>query len=234
MDLVTTFNNLNGTAVSRTTLESILALAKKQKHSVIAKRIAKVLNQNDDSSFTIELKDFVAHIGLTGAEQAIILPTLEYISETDEEGGLNGVSPDDIYSYITDLIINTIEKVGHLPWQKNWVGSGANGAAKNYVSKKEYSGANFILNFDIKFDEDGKGYLVPIHFKQPYYLTFNQIRETNASLREGSKARRVIYYTMIFSFDNGTLKFKTTDKTKLDEFIRTYGLTKEDLKKYLN
>ena len=234
MDLAEQFNNLNGTRVSRATLKSLLAKAKKQKHIPISKRITKVLQKNDDASFTIVIKDFVEAMGLTGAEQTMILPTLEYISEPDEEGGLNGVSPDDIYSYITDLIINTIDKVGHLPWQKNWVGSGADGAAKNYVSKKEYSGANFILNFDIKFDEEGKGYLVPINFKQPYYLTFNQIRETGASLREGSKARRVIYYTMIFNFDNGTLKFKTTDKAKLDEFIRTNGLTKEDLKRYLS
>ncbi|WP_300568449.1 zincin-like metallopeptidase domain-containing protein [Flavobacterium sp.] len=234
MDLVTAFNNLDGKEISRSVLKSLLARAKKQKHTVISKRIASVLEQNDDVLFTIEIKNFVEPIGLTGAEQAMILPTLEYISEPDTEGGLNGVSPDDIYSYITDLIINTIEKVGYLPWQKDWVGSGADGAAKNYVSKKEYTGANFILNFDIKFDEEGKGYLVPINFKQPYYLTFNQIRETGASLREGSKARRVIYYTMIFNFDNGILKFKTTDKSKLDEFIRTNGLTKEDLKRYLS
>ena len=233
MDLAEQFNNLNGTTVSRSTLKNLLDKAKKQNHTLIAKRITHVLQQNDDESFTIQIKNFLDATGLSGAEQRLILPTLEYISEPDSPDGLNGVSPDDIYSYITDLIINTIEKVGHLPWQKNWVGSGAEGAAKNYVSQKEYSGANFILNFDIKFDEEGKGYLVPITFIQPYYLTFNQIRETKASLKKDSKARRVIYYTMIFNYDNGTLKFKTTDKAKFDEFVRTYGLTKEDLKKYL-
>uniref|UniRef100_UPI0037505B76 ArdC family protein n=1 Tax=Flavobacterium sp. TaxID=239 RepID=UPI0037505B76 len=183
--------------------------------------------------FTIEIQDFINELGLSGAEQSIILPSLEYQSEPDTEGGLNGVSPDDIYSYITDLIINTIEKVGHLPWQKDWVGSGADGTAKNYVSKKEYTGANFLLNFDVKFDEDGKGYLVPIKFIQPYYLTFNQIRETKASLKKDSKARRVIYYTMIFNYDNGLLKFKTTDKAKFTEFVKSHGLTKEDLKAHL-
>ncbi|WP_395074543.1 ArdC family protein [Flavobacterium sp.] len=233
MDLADQFNNLNGTTVSRSTLKNLLDKAKKQNHTVIAKRITHVLQQNDDESFTIQIKNFLDATGLSGAEQRLILPTLEYISEPDSADGLNGVSPDDIYSYITDLIINTIEKEGHLPWQKNWVGSGAEGAAKNYVSKKEYSGANFILNFDIKFDEEGKGYLVPITFIQPYYLTFNQIRETKASLKKDSKARRVIYYTMIFNYDNGTLKLKTTDKAKFNEFVRTYGLTKEDLKKYL-
>ncbi|WP_136669393.1 ArdC family protein [Flavobacterium sp. H122] len=232
MDLVTTFNNLSGTTVKRSALKAILTKAKKQKHTVIANRIQKVLQQNDDLLFDIEIMDFIEPAGLSGAEQRIILPTLEYISEEDSEG-LNGVSPDDIYSYITNLIINTIEKVGHLPWQKDWVGSGADGAAKNYVSKKEYTGANFLLNFDIKFDKEGKGYLVPINFIQPYYLTFNQIKETGASLKKDSKARRVIYYTMIFSFDNGTLQFKTTDREKFTEFVKTHGLTKEDLKEHL-
>ena len=233
MDLVKEFNNLNGKRVSRSALKKLLAGAKKQNHSLISKRITSVLNQNKDSVFTIEIQDFIDELGLSGAEQSIILPTLEYQSEPDSEGGLNGVSPDDIYSYITDLIINTIEKVGHLPWQKDWVGSGADGTAKNYVSKKEYTGANFLLNFDVKFDEDGKGYLVPIKFVQPYYLTFNQIRETKASLKKDSKARRVIYYTMIFNYDNGTLKFKTTDKAKFTEFVKSQGLTKEDLKAHL-
>lgn len=233
MNLITSFNNLNGKTVKRSVLKSLLTRARKQKHSIITNRISKVLQQNDDALFTIELLDLIEPAGLSAAEQRILLPTLEYISEEDTEGGLNGVSPDDIYSYITDLIINTIEKVGHLPWQKDWVGSGADGTAKNYVSKKEYSGANFLLNFEIKFDENGKGYLVPINFIQPYYLTFNQIRETGASLREGSKARRVIYYTMIFSFDNGVLQFKTTDKEKFTEFVKSKGLTKEDLREHL-
>ena len=233
MDLVKEFNNLNGKKVSRSALKKLLARAKMQNHTLISKRITSVLNQNKDSVFTIEIQDFIDELGLSGAEQSIILPTLEYQSEPDSEGGLNGVSPDDIYSYITDLIINTIEKVGHLPWQKDWVGSGADGTAKNYVSKKEYTGANFLLNFDVKFDEDGKGYLVPIKFVQPYFLTFNQIRETKASLKKDSKARRVIYYTMIFNYDNGTLKFKTTDKAKFTEFVKSQGLTKEDLKAHL-
>lgn len=233
MDLVQSFNNLNGKQVSRSALKKLLARAKKQNHTLISKRITNVLRKNNDSVFEIEINDFITELGLSGAEQSIILPTLEYQSEPDSEGGLNGVSPDDIYSYITDLIINTIEKVGHLPWQKDWVGSGADGTAKNYVSKKEYTGANFLLNFDIKFDDEGKGYLVPIKFIQPYYLTFNQIKDANASLKKDSKARRVIYYTMIFNYDDGTLKFKTTDKAKFTEFVKAHGLTKEDLKEHL-
>ncbi len=232
MDLVTEFNKLDGRIVKRSELRRILTKAKRQNNTSIDNRISQVLRIHQDKLFSIELTDLIEPMGLTGAEQRIILPTLEYISKEDSEG-LNGVAQDDIYSYITDLIINTIEKVGHLPWQKDWVGSGADGAAKNYVSKKEYTGANFLLNFDVKFDDEGKGYLVPIQFKQPYYLTFNQIKDEGASLRKDSKARRVIYYTMIFSFDNGTLQFKTTDREKFADFVRSNGLTKDDLKRYL-
>lgn len=232
MDLVTEFNKLDGRTVKRSELRRILTKAKRQNNTCIVNRISQVLRLHQDKLFTIELTDLIEPMGLSGADQSIILPTLEYISEEDSVG-LNGVAQDDIYSYITDLIINTIEKVGHLPWQKDWVGSGADGAAKNYVSKKEYTGANFLLNFDIKFDEDGRGYLVPIQFKQPYYLTFNQIKDEGASLRKDSKARRVIYYTMIFSFDNGSLQFKTTDREKFAEFVSSNGLTKDDLKRYL-
>ena len=42
-----------------------------------------------------------------------------------------------------------------------------------------------------------------------------------------------VRYTMIFNYDNGTLKFKTTDKAKFTEFVKSHGLTKEDLKAHL-
>ncbi len=168
-----------------------------------------------------------AHEGLGVCES--MLHGLECISESDNESLGKPVSPNDIYNYITDLILNTIKEVGHLPWQKEWVGSGSEGVARNYVSKKPYSGANFILNFDIKFDKKGKPYLVPIKFKQPYYLTFNQIKEAKATLKKGSVASRVIYYTMIFGFDNGTQKIKTSDRPKYTEFIQNNGFTKADI-----
>lgn len=168
--------------------------------------------------------------GLNAHEQAIILPSLEYFSEPDSEGLNGAVTPDEIYSYITDMLINTINKVGHLPWQKEWTGSGSNNSAMNYASKKEYTGANFLLNFDVKLDENKEPYLVPIEFIQPYYLTFNQIVEAKATLKKDSKARRVIYYTMIFNYDSPTVKIKTSDKAKFNAFVASNGLTKQDLK----
>ena len=232
MCIINQFNNLNGKKVTRLQLQKLLEKAKLLKVFEVSTRLSNALKFNKEKSFIISIENPIQAHGLNAADQKLILPSLEYISEPDSEG-LNGVSPDDIYSYITDLIINTIKKVGHLPWQKKWTGAGAGGGAKNYVSKKEYTGANFLLNFDIEIDENGEGFLIPKKFIQPYYLTFNQIKDAKASLKKGSKAHRVIYYTMIFDFDSGSLKFKTSDKLKFDEFVKSKQLTKDDLKRYL-
>ncbi|OXG00021.1 antirestriction protein ArdC [Flavobacterium araucananum] len=232
MTLAQEFNSLNGLIVSRKTLENLLLKAEKEKHTVISKRVIKVLQAFKDDTFLIEINNLVEPYGLNGVDAEMLLPTLEYISE-DHNEGLNAVSPDEIYNYITDLIINTIKKVGHLPWQKEWKGSGASNSVMNYVSKKEYSGANFILNFEIKFDQDKQPYLVPANFIQPYYLTFNQIEEAKAKLKKGSKARRVIYYTLIHDYQSENLKFKTNDNKKFSDFVKTHSLSKEDLKKNL-
>ncbi|MDL2143579.1 zincin-like metallopeptidase domain-containing protein [Flavobacterium tructae] len=232
MTLAQQFNSLNGLIVSRKTLENLLLKAEKEKHTVISKRIIKVLQAFKDDTFLIEINNLVEPYGLNGIDAEMLLPTLEYISE-DHNEGLNAVSPDEIYNYVTDLIINTIKKVGHLPWQKEWKGSGASNSVMNYVSKKEYSGANFILNFEIKFDEDKQPYLIPANFIQPYYLTFNQIEEAKAKLKKGSKARRVIYYTLIHDYQSDNLKFKTNDNKKFGDFVKAHDLTKEDLKQNL-
>ncbi|WP_281322762.1 zincin-like metallopeptidase domain-containing protein [Flavobacterium aestivum] len=232
MTLAQKFNCLNGNIVSRIDLEKLLEFAQKEQHSLIEKRITKVLDAFAGDSFAIEINSPVEPYGLSGVDADMLLPTLEYISEKDNEGLGKAVSPNEIYDYITNLILNTIDKVGHLPWQKEWKGSGTSRGAKNYVSDKEYTGANFILNFDVVYDENGEPYLVPIQFKQPYYLTFNQIKEANATLNEGAKARRVIYYTLLFSYSNHNgLAFKTTDKAKWIEFIKSNNLDKTDLDK---
>lgn len=232
MTLAQEFNSLNGNTVTRIDLKKLLGIAEKEQHTEIEKRITKVLHSFADDAFTIEIKSPVEPYGLNGVEADMLLPTLEYISEKDSDGLGKAVSPNEIYDYITKMIINTIDKVGHLPWQKEWKGSGVLGGAKNYVSGKEYTGANYILNFDVKFDENGEPYLVPIKFTKPYYLTFNQIKQAKASLNKGAKARRVIYYTLIFSYNNREgLAFKTTDRAKWTEFVKSKNLDKSELYK---
>jgi antirestriction protein ArdC len=230
MSIANEFNALNGMIVHRKDLEKLLEKAERERHTAISKRVIKVLEGFADDTFLIEIKNLVEPYGLNGVEADMFLPTLEYISEDDTNGLNKAVSADDIYSYITEMIINTIDKVGHLPWQKEWKGSGVGGSAKNYASGKEYTGANYLLNFDIKFDEEGLPYLVPINFEQPYYLTFNQIKDAKATLNKGAKARRVIYYTFIFNYDNHNgLNIKTTDRTKWNEFVKANNIDKKEL-----
>lgn len=167
------------------------------------------------------------------AAKKVVSSLLDNVS-FENTAGMAGVDSNDIYSYITDLIINTIKKVGHLPWQRNWVGSGGGKSVMNYVSKKEYTGANYILNFDIKIDPvDGTAYLVPAKFENPYYLTFNQIVDAGATLKKGAKARRVIYYNFVLTFKKDSLEFKTADKEKFARFVADNNLTEDDLRRYL-
>lgn len=235
MNLAAEFNSLNGKTVSRTRLESLLAEAQREKYAIISNRIQNVLNTNDDDSFDIEINEPMDLAGLSGVEQEMLLPMLDYISEPDDETGLNkAVTPNEIYSFITDMLINTINKVGHLPWQKEWTGSGSGNEAKNLVSLKPYSGANFfILNYDVKFDDEEQPYLVPIKFIEPYYLTFPQIEGFGAILKPNSQPRRIIFYTMVFNYKSDTLKINTTDRVKFWKFVKENGITKEQLKLYL-
>jgi len=167
-----------------------------------------------------------------------VLNGIEFIENDTHLKGLNkAVSPNEIYDTVTNLIINTIKKVGHLPWQKEWIGSGSNMEAKNYVTKKSYSGINHLfLNFDVVPDPNNPGYslLVPIKFIEPYYLTFNQIKEAKATLKKGSKAHQVFYYTMIYDFKKDNLIFKSSDVAKWKNFISENNLSSDDLKFYLS
>lgn len=232
MNAIQKFNALNKKKVSRAELDAIYNQAQQEQYLYVAQRIEKVLQDKKATHFYIKINDFENESGLSGVEQKILLPALQYQSDQDNQG-LNGVSPNEIYNLITDLIITTIKEVGHLPWQKEWTGSGSAEIARNYVSEKEYTGANFLLNFDVKFNKEGKPYLVPINFIEPYYLTFNQIKDAGAELKKGSKARQVIYYTILWDYRGETLKFKTTDKKKFIAFAKEHKLTKEDFNKYL-
>ncbi|HEX8269754.1 MAG TPA: zincin-like metallopeptidase domain-containing protein [Flavobacterium sp.] len=229
MDAVQEFNGLHGAEVTREEISSLIIKARNEEQFHLATRLEKLLSTYDDQVMKFEIE----RPAFETVPQSL-LRGLDYENDHEGPAGLGkAVSPDEIYSYVTDLIINTIKKVGHLPWQKNWTGSGAGGMAKNYVSKKEYTGANWLLNFEVQVDENGEDILVPIKFIQPYYLTFNQIREAKASLKKGSSASRVIYYTMIFDYESEYLKFKTSGREKFAKFVQDNGLTASDLKRNL-
>ena len=229
MNVVNHFNGLNGSSVTRAAIIKMIAQAQDQEQYAVAERLKNVLSANpEDTKFRFKIQDPAIEV-----VPASILCSLEHEDHNHEQAyGLGTpVSPNEIYSYVTDLILNTIKNVGHLPWQKDWVGSGEEKQARNYVSKKPYSGINFVLlNFEVLHDKNGDPYLAPIKFKQPYYLTFNQIKDSGAKLKKGAIASRVIYYTQILKYKSDTHDFKGGDAKKFEDFVKENGITEADIK----
>lgn len=74
MTLAQEFNSLNGLIVSRKTLKDLLMRAEKQKHTVISKRVIKVLQAFSDDTFLIEINNLVEPYGLNGVEAEKRIP----------------------------------------------------------------------------------------------------------------------------------------------------------------
>ncbi|SHM71559.1 hypothetical protein [Flavobacterium chilense] len=69
MTLAQEFNSLNGLIVSRKTLENLLLKAEKEKHTVISKRVIKVLQAFQDDTFLIEINNLVEPYGLNAPDK---------------------------------------------------------------------------------------------------------------------------------------------------------------------
>lgn len=223
MDIAGKINGLNGSVVDREALIKILEEAKTHEQYEAAKRIANILDTYpDETSFEIELEQpFFEEL------PAYILQALPE-DQTDENfTGLNkAVSPDEIYQYITDLMIQTIKEVGHLPWQMEWDKTAMYQGyqALNFDSKNGYRGVNFWLtNFEQKI-VNGKLTLVHRDLSNPYFLTFNQIEKHGGKLKKGSRATRVVYFTKLFHFsqandDGSTLEFGSYNQKKFRAWL---------------
>lgn len=224
---------LHGVRTSRTEIEQLISEASNEGQLGVVSTLTKLLANHSDASFLISIANPVINAaplnGLFGMEQLDYAPADEFV------GLGKPVSQAEIYDYCTELIIDTIKNVGHLPWQKEWNSKDAKqpaGVVANYVSKKPYTGINFLLNYDIK-EKDGKLVLVPAVFKNPYYITFNQLQDAGGTINKGAKARRVFYYTLIYDYNDGVLEFKTSDQSKFSEFVLANKLTSDQLNRHL-
>lgn len=79
-----------------------------------------------------------------------------------------------VYEIITERILELME-TGTVPWKKPWDVP----EPKNLISKKVYRGINYFLLSSVGSE---------------YFLTFNQIKTLNGSLRKGSKSYPVIFW----------------------------------------
>ncbi|EAR15456.1 ArdC family protein [Robiginitalea biformata] len=229
------FNDLNGRVVSREKLEKLRQRAAAELQSDIAARVTAILAQYPEAErFEIEISREATQevspmaLGCPEAETYIGLESLPAGYE-DLAGLGKPVSPNDIYQYVTDLMLNTIRDKGHLPWHKKWESSSLSDGlvATNYESKKRYRGINFfLLNFEV-VERDGRPVLEPKKWKNPYFLTFKQIEKNKGKLRKGANGRRVVYFTKLYGHsevkdDGKKLEFYSYSKDKFLAWIKKH------------
>jgi antirestriction protein ArdC len=209
MNLNQRFNSLHGTIVSRKTLEKLLDKAEKEKYTHISTRIIRILETYPDDKFLIEIANLVEPYGLNGSEMEMF--DFDDLQEPENETGLNGIPQADIYDLITKKIIADFEN------DHNWE-SGINDTfdddvfltAFNFKTKKPYRGINQLLLGDMF----GTGSL-----QNPFYLTFNQVKELKGTIRKGAKSHDAIFYTILYKYKD----FKTTDRKKFIEYLKSRG-----------
>ncbi|MCG8836691.1 ArdC family protein, partial [Tenacibaculum finnmarkense] len=132
---------------------------------------------------------------------------------------------DDIYQMITDKMISLVEKSTGTGYKRKW------GQKEfyekdgflipiNFVSKNAYRGVNPWLLKDDFLDV----------MDNPYFMTFKQIKEKKGKLKKGSKGKPIVYFTLLYKFDNPKTKkeFGTYDKEYMIKYIKNFGYSKSD------
>jgi antirestriction protein ArdC len=104
-------------------------------------------------------------------------PTQASVSQTNENAQL---SRKDVQQMVTDFVIRRLEE-GVIPWQMPFKGYCV---PQNYVSKRPYRGINTIL-------------LASLNYENPYFLTFDQVKELGGKVKKGEKGIPVVFWKMV-------------------------------------
>ena len=90
-----------------------------------------------------------------------------------------------VYQLVTDRIIASL-KAGAIPWEKPWQTPHFAGGPfpRNFRTGKPYRGINIML-------------LWSSSYSSPFWLTFNQAKELNGSIRKGEKGTQIVFYKQL-------------------------------------
>ena len=137
----------------------------------------------------------------TSPESISARPNLQRNPRGKTEGG----NRPDVYAIITERIIAMLEQE-IIPWKKPWKGGEA-GFAKNFLTRRPYTGVNAFL-------------LAMTPFESPYFLTFKQARDLGGHVRQGEHGFPIIYCNET----SYTKKDKETGDTETEhvKFLRYY------------
>ncbi|MEA5462017.1 zincin-like metallopeptidase domain-containing protein [Arcicella sp. LKC2W] len=106
-------------------------------------------------------------------------PTQTSVSQANENAQL---SRKDVQQMVTDFVIRRLEE-GVIPWQMPYQGYCV---PQNYVSKRPYRGINTLL-------------LASLNYENPYFLTFDQVKELGGKVKKGEKGIPVVFWKMLES-----------------------------------
>lgn len=111
-----------------------------------------------------------------------------------------------VYNKITEIVISKLEQ-GVIPWRKPWNDAGM---PRNMISKRGYRGINLLL-------------LSCLDYSQPYYLSFNQIKKLDGSVRKGENGHLVVFCKWLEAKDeSGNLILNDKGNPKMIPMLRYY------------
>ena len=152
---------------------------------------------------------------------------IDYFEEApdDQPRGLGKPIPAaDIYKMITDKIIKMLKSTKASDYKKTWKDD-AFFIPLNYDSKKPYRGVNRLLL------QERIGFAGA--FRNPYFLTFKQIKKHKGTLKKGAKGYEVIYYSIRYVVpadkNSGRKAYSSTNAQKVLDFLHKYNLPESEV-----
>ena len=147
---------------------------------------------------------------------------IDYFEEApdDEAKGLGKPIPAaDIYKMITDKVISMFKNAKASDYHRAWKDD-AFFIPLNFDSKKPYRGVNRLLL------QERIGFAGA--FRNPYFLTFNQIKKHSGCLKKGTRGYEVVYYSIRYIVpadkNTGRKAYSSTNAHKVIDFIDKHKL----------
>ena len=156
---------------------------------------------------------FLAAAGIDYFEQA----------PDDKAQGLGKPIPAaDIYKMITDKVISMFKNAKVSDYHRAWKDD-VFFIPLNFDSKKPYRGVNRLL-LQERIGLAGA-------FRNPYFLTFNQIKKHGGRLKKGTRGYEVVYYSIRYIVpadkNTGRKAYSSTNAHKVIDFIDKHKLSED-------